>query len=1626
MFGIGRRVVWCVVVGITATTGIASSVGAQSQSPTTVSVPPTSIPEVLVEINPVQRSARVAAPAAARAAGCLQNSRYEAEVCADSPISWWRFNGETTNTVADVVGMSPATLQVGVSRVQYGGLEQSGYAEFDGVVRPNGSAVYVGPALNNAAVESLSPPLVSVEAWVRQPTSVTSEGVVVRRRWNGYELTVLADGRVRASGYHVGGAATTLISTKSIRDDEWHHIVFTASGTEDVLYIDGVSDKRQSAVGNVSYFQFAGANTPGNPNAWGGGFAIGRDADWQGRAFRGDIDEVAVFGTVLSPERVLAHYNSPKSVFGPCASSPQQSSLGIKFVSVCGQHTVQDGFVFDMNLVLSRKGGVGSVVAAPPKEYELYYAGTFAFYRNGQINGRLPRGRFRMEVIGTTMPGLIRKGTCETCVMDGQYVFAEVVGTLPPQTEGGTVTVRGWADLNDNGVFDAGEPNDVRSTRLRRPAAFGDSYSSGEGAERYDAYTEKVGVNTCHRSKNAYARLTNIKEPSLQYSTSDVSLYSCSGARTYHLLSTLTTADSLNTGESNDLAGVNTNPAWDRVFPLTPTFPGGPNPGTPGSSEKRQYITAADQPITPDYVTVGIGGNDMEFANYLVTYCRAGIKGGGPCSATSAWTPPPGETTGVYNGVRTFGQFVDRRQEITLARIGRSIDQVKSIYPGVPVFLIGYPMLFSASFNVNSLECAGIVASFWESVGYFRSRQVQFDSQESTLASTKGVHYVGLLDAYDRGNHGICGGGGAAINGLAIPGANSFVGQLCQNVLKTGVIAVPAAPPVGLFTGVLGSICLYLVVAWYNGGLDSLTSSPAGVLSLATQGSFHPNTFGQNLDKTAIETYVKNWTGLRTPSGIPRIATPAAARLSTTPVVAAAIGTPQPAPAAAAPGVIPGQVSYFPEFSSCPNHPADQIRVVATGDIGGVVIPVRLQDSITDEVVATGSLTPLPGGGQAEGTLTLPPQTQRWRLLRVAGNYDLEISRDSFFVYRDAVPCAQPDTEIATAGIATSLNVSANDTGLSPTAFIGEVTQPSLGTVVVNGLALTYTPGVLSSGTDKFTYQLCDGQECTTSSVVVNVARPACTVTSIPLQRIVTGTEGNDVICVNDAVTEVLGLGGDDLIIVDSVGAFVNPGDGNNIVIFENDGIFGVSTTAGTVAIQAEVPYIRYSNGVIPTLNTPDVTPTPIPTPDGTPPKIIVTFPPSITIATSATAAVICSDETSSATCVSSVLLDTSSAGVKIVSVTARDLAGNVATVRLSYLVNSPDTVAPVVYGTTDRPAINSWYSAPVTVTWQSNDPLPSTDQPSIPPPITVTANGKDQVINSLPSCDSSSNCATASVTVSIDTVPPAIVITSPSANSPLLVGTTVNASYVCDDALSGVETNSCSGPVANGAQIDTATIGTKTFNVTAQDRAGNSFTTTITYTVVASTGPVVKADFNSGLTDVGFPTPAVAIWGTVTPNGPGPVTASVRWTATGPWTPFVLNNSTAFLAANVYPTNGTYQATVRMCSAQGQCGTDTITIRVGVPYPNPVGRCVIDRGTTANPRFLARFGYTNTAAVPVIAPTPLANFILPVPIGRGQPQILAPGTNSNAFEATFATSSGIAWTVYGKTATLKPGSVRC
>jgi hypothetical protein len=84
-----------------------------------------------------------------------------------------------------------------------------------------------------------------------------------------------------------------------------------------------------------------------------------------------------------------------------------------------------------------------------------------------------------------------------------------------------------------------------------------------------------------------------------------------------------------------------------------------------------------------------------------------------------------------------------------------------------------------------------------------------------------------------------------------------------------------------------------------------------------------------------------------------------------------------------------------------------------------------------------------------------------------------------------------------------------------------------------------------------------------------------------------------------------------------------------------------------------------------------------------------------------------------------------------------------------------------------------------------------------------------------------------------IDRVAPTISIIKPAGAAVYTLGTTVNASYACTDETLGTGIASCIGTVANGGHLDTASVGTKSFSVTALDRVGNSTTKTLTYSVI-------------------------------------------------------------------------------------------------------------------------------------------------------------------------------------------------
>ena len=103
---------------------------------------------------------------------------------------------------------------------------------------------------------------------------------------------------------------------------------------------------------------------------------------------------------------------------------------------------------------------------------------------------------------------------------------------------------------------------------------------------------------------------------------------------------------------------------------------------------------------------------------------------------------------------------------------------------------------------------------------------------------------------------------------------------------------------------------------------------------------------------------------------------------------------------------------------------------------------------------------------------------------------------------------------------------------------------------------------------------------------------------------------------------------------------------------------------------------------------------------------------------------------------------------------------------------------------------------------------------------------------------------------------PPTVSITTPAEGAVYSQGQSVAASFSCTEGAGGpglaAGSEGCSGPVANGAAIDTSTAGEHKFTVTATSQDGLTASKTVTYTVAAAptvsiTTPAEGATYSQG-----------------------------------------------------------------------------------------------------------------------------------------------------------------------------------
>ena len=148
------------------------------------------------------------------------------------------------------------------------------------------------------------PSAFSVEAWVK--TSSTGGGRILgfgdgsgasASSTVDRQLYLGPNGRVY---FGIGSAKTTIMSTKVVNNNTWHHVVGTyTSGTNGMkLYVDGAlqGQNRATPVLSTGYWRVGAEAMSG----WAGN---------PGQFYDGLLDELAVYTDVLTPTEVLSHYD---------------------------------------------------------------------------------------------------------------------------------------------------------------------------------------------------------------------------------------------------------------------------------------------------------------------------------------------------------------------------------------------------------------------------------------------------------------------------------------------------------------------------------------------------------------------------------------------------------------------------------------------------------------------------------------------------------------------------------------------------------------------------------------------------------------------------------------------------------------------------------------------------------------------------------------------------------------------------------------------------------------------------------------------------------------------------------------------------------------------------------------------------------------------------------------------------------------------------------------------------------------------------------------------------------------------------------------------------------------------
>lgn len=197
--------------------------------------------------------------------------------------------------------------------------------------------------------------------------------------------------------------------------------------------------------------------------------------------------------------------------------------------------------------------------------------------------------------------------------------------------------------------------------------------------------------------------------------------------------------------------------------------------------------------------------------------------------------------------------------------------------------------------------------------------------------------------------------------------------------------------------------------------------------------------------------------------------------------------------------------------------------------------------------------------------------------------------------------------------------------------------------------------------------------------------------------------------------------------------------------------------------------------------------------------------------------------------------IDTSTLGEHTFTVEATDNAGNPSSNSVTYTV--VDTAGPAIAVTTPAPGAVYGLGQVVAADYSCSDEAGgsglATCTGTVPNGASIDTSSVGQKSFKVDATDNAGNASSKTVTYTVaDRGGPTIAITTPADGAVYSKGQRVLAAYTCADQPGGSGVATCTGTVPNGSPVDTSGFGPHSFTVTATDRAGNSLSKTVSYSV--------------------------------------------------------------------------------------------------------------------------------------------------------------------------------------------------